>query len=140
VSAEPDVEGLLRELAPQVLSGAMAVAPDAPSARPMAVRRLAGRAYAIWTGDGVLWRSVSLSSDSGVIENLGTPLAFEAPCRAGEKPVDVDDDGDEGPYSLPFHLLGIVGDVLRSLFGFTYEGLYSTTIQIRTSSYGMMIP
>jgi hypothetical protein len=47
--------------------------------------------YAIWTGDGALWRSVSLSSDSGVIENLGTPLTFEAPYRAGEKPVDVDD-------------------------------------------------
>jgi hypothetical protein len=81
-------------------------------------------AYAIWTGDGVLWWSVSLSSDSDVVENLGTPLAFEAPYRAGEKPVDVDDEGDDGPYSLPFHPLEMAGDVLRSLFGFNCGGLY----------------
>lgn len=81
-------------------------------------------AYAIWTSDGMLWRSLSLSPDSGVIENLGNPLAFEAPYWAGEKPVDVDDEEDEERYPLRFHPLEMAEDALRSLFGFNYEGLY----------------
>jgi hypothetical protein len=80
-------------------------------------------AYAIWTGDGQLRRSLSLSPDSGVMEDIGSPLAFEAPYWAGEKAVDVDEDDDE-PYPLPFHPLELAEDALRTLFGFNYEGHY----------------
>lgn len=76
-------------------------------------------AYAVWTGDGSLWRSLSLSPDTGVAENVGAPLAFEAPYWAGERPVDDPDD----PYPLPFHPLELAEDALSALFGFTFEGV-----------------
>ncbi len=82
-------------------------------------------AYAIWTSDGTPRRSLSLSPGSGVIENLGTPLAFEAPYWADAKPVDGDeDDEDDDRYPLPFHPLEMAEDALRHLFGFNYEGRY----------------
>lgn len=79
-------------------------------------------AYAIWTPDGQLRRSLSLSPDDGIIENVGSPLAFEAPYWAGEKALEPDDD--EEPYSLPFHPLELAEDGLRTLFGFNFEGMY----------------
>lgn len=45
-------------------------------------------AFAVWE-DGHLLRSLSLSPDSGVIENIGTPLPFEQPYWAGDRPADV---------------------------------------------------
>ncbi|WP_380568912.1 DUF6928 family protein [Streptacidiphilus jeojiensis] len=42
--------------------------------------------FAVWEG-GVLVRSLSLSPDSGIVENIGAPYAFEAPFWAGERPV-----------------------------------------------------
>jgi len=79
-------------------------------------------AYAVWSGDGSLQRSLSLSPDSGIRENIGTPLPFEKPYWAGEHPVD-DFDEDDEPYPLPFHPLELAEDALRHLFGFVYEGL-----------------
>ena len=52
-------------------------------------------AYGVWTSDGALVRSLSLSPDNGIIENIGDPLAFEAPYWAGERPVDDDEDDDD---------------------------------------------
>lgn len=79
-------------------------------------------AFAVWAGDGELWRSLSLSPDHGIMENIGPPMAFEAPYWAGEHPVGTDDD--EYPYPLPFHPLELAEDALRALFGFTYESRY----------------
>jgi hypothetical protein len=79
-------------------------------------------AYAIWTGEGTLRRALSLSPDSGVMENIGPPLPFEEPYWAGEHPVD--DEEDEDRYPLPFHPLELAEDALRALFGFVYEGCY----------------
>jgi len=79
-------------------------------------------AYAIWTPDGQLSRALSLSPDSGIMENVGTPLAFEASYWAGEMAVEADDG--EQPYPLPFHPLELAEDALRTLFGFNYEGVY----------------
>jgi hypothetical protein len=82
-------------------------------------------AYAIWNGDGSLWRALSLAPDHGVMENVGVPLAFEAPYWAGDRPVDTgDEDEDEAPYPLSFHPLELAEEALRALFGFNYEGLY----------------
>ncbi|GAA0898408.1 hypothetical protein GCM10009557_73680 [Virgisporangium ochraceum] len=75
-------------------------------------------AYAVWAPDGELRRSLSLSPESGILENVGAPLAFEAPYWAGERAVDPADSG----YPLPFHPLELAEDALRALFGFTYEG------------------
>ena len=80
-------------------------------------------AYAVWEGDGYLRRALSLSPDSGIIENLGRPLGFERPYWAGDHPVDWLDDDDD-PYPLPFHPLELAEDALRDLFGFNFEGAY----------------
>lgn len=72
-------------------------------------------AYAIWGPDGELVRSVSLSPDDGIIENMGEPRAFEAPYWAGEHA--------EEDYPLPFHPLEFGEDALLDLFGFCFEGM-----------------
>ncbi len=72
-------------------------------------------AYAIWE-NGDLARSLCLSPDDGIVENIGDPLPFEAPYWAGEHPAG---DG----YPLPFHPLELGGDAaLRAFFGFIIEG------------------
>ncbi|MER5951294.1 hypothetical protein ABT127_35195 [Streptomyces sp. NPDC001904] len=79
-------------------------------------------AFAVWE-DGRLVRSLSLSPDSGIIENIGEPLPFERPYWAGDHPVtlDPDDDGDDR-YPLPFHPLDLGEEALRALCGFIQEG------------------
>jgi hypothetical protein len=72
-------------------------------------------AYAVWE-DGRLVRSLCLSPGTGIAENIGDPLPFEAPYWAGEHPAG---DG----YPLPFHPLELGGGTaLRALFGFAFEG------------------
>ncbi|MFF0778147.1 DUF6928 family protein [Streptomyces sp. NPDC003720] len=80
-------------------------------------------AFAMWE-DGRLVRSLSLSPDSGIIENIGEPLSFELPYWAGDRPADVIPwpDEDEDPYPLPFHPLELGEDALRALCGFVLEG------------------
>jgi hypothetical protein len=79
-------------------------------------------AFAVWE-DGRLIRSLSLSSDGGVQENIGDPYGFELPYWAGEHPVEpVPGWPDQDPYPLPFHPLELGEDALRALFGFILEG------------------
>lgn len=79
-------------------------------------------AFAIWI-DGVLVRSLSISPDGGIQENIGEPLSFEAPYWAGEHPVEpIPGWPDQGPYPLPFHPLELGEEALRALFGFVLEG------------------
>lgn len=80
-------------------------------------------AFAVWE-DGRLVRSLSLSPDSGIIENIGEPLPFELPYWVGGRPADVTPwpDEDEEPYALPFHPLELGEDALRALCGFIQEG------------------
>jgi hypothetical protein len=78
--------------------------------------------FAVWE-DGRLIRSLSLSPDSGIVENIGTPYAFEAPYWAGQHPVEPDPDWeDKEPYPLAFHPLELGEDALRALAGFILEG------------------
>ena len=79
-------------------------------------------AFAVWGPDGTLRRSLSLSPDEGIVENIGDPLPFEKPYWAGEHPLELDEDDYYGGYSLPFHPLELAEDALRALFGFVYEG------------------
>lgn len=78
-------------------------------------------AYAIWEPDGTVRRSYSLSPDSGVIEDIGTPLPFEEKYLNGDpeflESLDEDDD-----YPFRFHPLDLAEAALRALFGFNYEG------------------
>lgn len=106
---------------------------DNPSTLPEHLRRIgSGRrmatfgehsvvdwlSYAAWS-DGVLVRSLTVSPDGGIIENLGEPLPFEAPYWAGEHPVA---STGEDPYPLPFHPHGLGQAALRHLFGFVNDG------------------
>jgi hypothetical protein len=73
--------------------------------------------------DGVLGddtRSLSVSPDGGIVENIGEPYDFERPYWAGERPAGPTLSGD--PYPLPFHPLELGEDALRALFGFILEG------------------
>lgn len=80
-------------------------------------------AFAVWE-DGRLVRSLSLSPDSGIIENIGEPLPVELPYWAGDRPADIIPwpGEEEEPYALPFHPLELGEDALRALCGFTQEG------------------
>ncbi|MET7943357.1 hypothetical protein [Streptomyces sp. NPDC005302] len=80
-------------------------------------------AFAVWE-DGLLVRSLSLSPDSGIIENIGDPLPFERPYWAGDRSADIVHwpDEDEEPYPLPFHPLDLGEEALRALCGFAQEG------------------
>jgi hypothetical protein len=80
-------------------------------------------AFAVWE-DGRLVRSLSLSPDDGIIENIGEPLPFERPYWAGDRPANVIawPDEEEEPYALPFHPLELGEDALRALCGFIQEG------------------
>jgi hypothetical protein len=79
-------------------------------------------AFAIWE-DGTLIRSLSLSPDGGIVENIGEPLDFEQPYWAGDHPVArVPGWPNQHAYPLPFHPLEMGEDALRALFGFILEG------------------
>ncbi|MCY1137663.1 hypothetical protein OWR29_06600 [Actinoplanes sp. Pm04-4] len=75
--------------------------------------------FAVWE-DGELVRSLSLSPDSGIMENIGEPYEFERPFWDGEHPVEP--LFGPGPYPLPFHPLQLGEVALSNLFGFVIEG------------------
>ncbi|MEV0729549.1 hypothetical protein [Polymorphospora sp. NPDC050346] len=75
--------------------------------------------FAVWE-NGSLVRSLSVSPDGGIGENIGEPYDFERPYWAGERPVE--STLSEDPYPLPFHPLELGEDALRALFGFVLEG------------------
>jgi hypothetical protein len=78
--------------------------------------------FAVWD-NGTLIRSLSLSPDGGIEENIGEPFDFELPYWAGEHPVEpVPGWEDDEPYPLPFHPLELGEVALRALFGFAIEG------------------
>lgn len=78
-------------------------------------------AYAIWK-DGVLQRSLSVSPDSGVLEDIGTRLSFEDPYWAGEHPA-IDPDEDDLDYPFVFHPLELGEAALLEFFGYQLEGV-----------------
>ena len=79
-------------------------------------------AYAIWV-NGTLERSLSLSPDNGILEDIGPRRAFEEPYWAGRHPVVIDSEEDETEYPLPFHALELGEAALLELFGYQLEGV-----------------
>jgi len=76
-------------------------------------------AFAHWT-DGTLLRSLSLSPDHGVMEDIGRKLDFELPYWNGAFPA-VDDEAEED-YPFPFHPLELGEATLLNFFGYQIEG------------------
>lgn len=74
-------------------------------------------AFAIWS-NGKLTRSLSLSPDSGILEDIGDRLPFEMPFWSGQCPAV--DDGEDYPF--PFHPLELGEATLHELFGYQIEG------------------
>lgn len=80
-------------------------------------------AFAIWE-NGQLIRSLSLSPDSGVIEDIGSHLSFEEEFWNHKHPA-VDPGDEDDSYPLPFHPLEFGEHTLLHLMGFQYEGIES---------------
>lgn len=77
-------------------------------------------AFAQWKG-GRLVRSLSLSPDSGILENFGTMLTFEQAYWSGEHPaLDLEEDPDSYPFA--FHPLELGEAALLDMFGYQLEG------------------
>ena len=74
--------------------------------------------FGVWT-KGKLMRSLAMSPDSGIMEDIGPRLPFEEPYWAGEHPA-VEDEEDEYPF--PFHPLEIGESALVEFFGYELEG------------------
>lgn len=77
-------------------------------------------AYARWE-QGKLLRSLSLSPDSGIMEDIGQRLPFEEPYWSGGHPA-IDDGDAEDAYPFPFHPLDLGEAALRDQFGYQLEG------------------
>jgi hypothetical protein len=78
-------------------------------------------AYAIWV-NGKLERSLSLSPDSGILEDIGPRRPFEEPYWGGSHPLCDESDGEHvDPF--PFHPLELGEAALLDLFGYQLEGL-----------------
>lgn len=80
-------------------------------------------AFATWQ-DGHLNRSLSLSPDSGVIEDIGSKLPFELPYWNGDHPVDDPEEelDEEDRYPFAFHPLELGEEALKEFFGYQLEG------------------
>ena len=76
-------------------------------------------AFAHWQ-NGSLVRALSVSPDSGVVEDIGERYSFEAPYWSGAHAVDEDDEDFE--YPLPFHPLELGEEALKYFFGYQLEG------------------
>ena len=76
-------------------------------------------AFSLWR-KGRLVRSLSVSPDGGVQEQIGNPLSFEAPYWGGQFPVEVDDDRE--PYPLAFHPLDLSEASMLQHLGFQFGG------------------
>ena len=77
-------------------------------------------AFAQWA-HGTLVRSLSLSPDSGILEDIGVKLAFEEPYWNGRHPA-LDESEDQASYPFPFHPLDLGEAALGALFGYHLEG------------------
>jgi hypothetical protein len=77
-------------------------------------------AFGVWR-KGTLQRSLSLSPDSGILEDIGARLPFEAPYWAGDHPA-IDPDEDENGYPFAFHPLELGEASLQEFFGYQLEG------------------
>jgi hypothetical protein len=75
--------------------------------------------FGVWT-DGKLTRSLGLSPESGIMEDIGPRLPFEQPYWTGERPLVMDDEDFEYPF--PFHTLEMGETALLEFFGYQLEG------------------
>jgi len=83
-------------------------------------------AYATWT-NGKLLRSLSLSPDSGIMEDFGSRLPFEEPYWSGEYSAVAGYEAED-VYPFPFHPLDLGEAALKDRFGYQLEGYIDTSL------------
>jgi hypothetical protein len=88
-------------------------------------------AFALWS-NGTLIRSLSLSPDSGILEEIGQRLSFEEPYWSGQHPAVDDDEVDTYPFA--FHPLELGEAVLNHFFGYQLEGVVDDPAQLEPES------
>lgn len=76
-------------------------------------------AFAVWE-NGKLRRALSLSPDSGILEDIGERFPFELPYWNGERRLESEDR--EGGYPFVFHPLELAEEALSFFYGYTLEG------------------
>jgi hypothetical protein len=77
-------------------------------------------AFSKWE-NGKLIRSLSLSPDSGILEDIGERLPFENNYWDGQHPA-IDPEEDEEEYPFSFHPLELGEETLKAFFGYQLEG------------------
>lgn len=79
--------------------------------------------FAVWR-NAKLERSLSLEPYSGIVEDIGQRLPFEAPYWDGAHPAVAPANmvDAESPYPFPFHPLELGEAALREFFGYHLEG------------------
>jgi len=95
-------------------------------------------AFAVWR-KGKLERSLSLSPDSGIVEDVGQRLSFEMPYWDGAHPaIDPDDvEAGEQAYPFPFHPLELGEAALAEFFGYQLEG-YVDSLAVDTETIPLL--
>lgn len=83
-------------------------------------------AYAIWA-NGKLVRSLSLSPDSGIMEDIGSRSPFEEPYWSGQQPTVESKEGNND-YPFPFHPLDLGEAALKDQFGYQLEGYIDASL------------
>lgn len=78
-------------------------------------------AYAKWE-HGELIRSLSLTPDCGILEDIGERAAFEIPFWKGEH-TPFDSEEDDQDYPFLFHPLDLGEAALAEIFGYQIEGV-----------------
>lgn len=88
-----------------------------------------------WWQNGTLRRALSLSPDSGVLEDIGERLPFEVPYWEGLHPAV--EDIEVEPYPFPFDPLELGEAALKEFFGYQIEGRFDAS-QIDPESVPLM--
>ncbi len=78
-------------------------------------------AFAKWE-NGKLVRALSLSPDSGILEEIGNRLAFEFDYWEGKHPAVDPEEEDKFDYPFVFHPLELGEAALKEFFGYQLEG------------------
>ena len=94
-------------------------------------------AFAIWQ-DGKLKRSLSISSDDGIIEDIGEHLTCEVAYWEGKDSLSELEDIEDEAYPFSFNPLDLAEEVRLDLFGYIIEGIPDET-QVNPSTVELML-
>ena len=77
--------------------------------------------------NGQLVRSLGLSPDFGIQEDIGAPLPFEQPYWRGDYPA-LEPAEEEESYPFPFRPLELANAAMVEFFGYELEGMANSPL------------